>query len=277
MFSRALDMLKTRGWRVLLRAAYSRCQGLFAGQVKSFKHHKTAFADKSGIEIGGPSAVFSSHGIFPVYAIVGSLDNCDYSSNTTWRTQNSEIYQDYHFQKNRKPGKQFVVEATALSRLSSETYDFLLSSHMLEHTSNPISALVEWCQLLKTGGVLVLVLPNKVNTFDHRRPVTTMAHLIKDYENKTGEDDLTHLPEILNLHDFDRDPYIANVAGFESRCKNNLVNRCMHHHVFDMKLATDLLKFGDFEVMTTEILLPHHLFLLARKKAVSVLSMPFLR
>jgi hypothetical protein len=55
------------------------------------------------------------------------------------------------------------------------------------------------------------LLPDKRRTFDHRRPVTTLAHLIADLNADMAEDDLTHLPEILALHDLERDPDAGNM------------------------------------------------------------------
>ena len=46
-----------------------------------------------------------------------------------------------------------------------------------------------------------LVVPHKDKTFDHNRPVTSLNHLEEDLDNDVDEDDLTHLPEILELHD----------------------------------------------------------------------------
>jgi hypothetical protein len=54
---------------------------------------------------------------------------------------------------------------------------------------------------LKNNGILLFVLPQKEGTFDHKRSVTTIKHLIEDFENDIDEDYLSHLPEILKLHD----------------------------------------------------------------------------
>jgi SAM-dependent methyltransferase len=158
-----------------------------------------------------------------------------------------------------------LAEATALVELPSGAYDFVLSSHMLEHTANPILALSEWKRLLKDEGALVLLLPDKRYTFDHRRPVTTLAHLIADFDAGMMEDDLTHLPEIMALHDLDRDLEAGSMETFRARSLRNAENRCLHHHVFDAHLATDLLEHVGFEVRGVEEIVPHHILLLARK------------
>ena len=56
---------------------------------------------------------------------------------------------------------QHIVEATSLKGLPSNSCDFVLSSHMLKHTANPMLALSELRRLLVDRGILVLVLPDK--------------------------------------------------------------------------------------------------------------------
>jgi SAM-dependent methyltransferase len=238
-------------------------RGMLAGRAKSFSTYKNQLIGKSGIEIGGPSQVFSKQGIFPVYPIAGNLDNCNYCCNTVWGGAAMQG-ESYRFDPDKPDGQQHIAEATDMGKLPSGTYDFVLSSHVLEHSANPILALSEWKRLLKDDGYLVLVLPDKKHTFDHRRPVTALAHLIDDFNAGTGEDDLTHLPEILALHDLKRDPEAGDVAAFKSRSMQNFENRCLHQHVFDMQLAVALLEHVGLTIMAAEKLRPHHLLLVAR-------------
>src|SRR5713226_8445532 len=71
----------------------------------------------------------------------------------------------------------------------------------------------------------------KDHTFDWRRPVTTLEHMISDYENQTAEDDLTHVDEILKLHDLSRDLPAGTPEQFRARSLNNSAVRALHHHV----------------------------------------------
>jgi len=85
----------------------------------------------------------------------------------------------------------------------------------------------------KKSGTLVLVLPDKRFTFDCNRPITKFEHLKADFENNTSEHDLTHLGEILELHDYKQTPEIKDRAFYYNRSLKNFDNRCLHHHVFD--------------------------------------------
>ena len=248
----------------MLRAAKSRMRGLLAKPASSFLTFKNQFVGKSGIEIGGPSQVFSRRGAFPVYSVIEKLDNCNFSGATVWEGPVSEG-NTFRFDSGKPAGQQHVVEATDMKGLPSNAYDFVLSSHMLEHTANPILALSEWKRLLRTGGMLVLLLPDGRRTFDHRRPVTPLAHLVDDYNAGTAEDDLTHLPEILALHDLERDPEAGDMAAFKSRSMQNFENRCLHHHVFDTQLAVALAEHVGLTVKAAEELRPHHILVVAQK------------
>lgn len=163
-------------------------------------------------------------------------------------------------------GRQFVSEATDLSQIASEHYDFLLSSNCLEHVANPLKALREWKRVIKAGGGLVLVLPNKKSNFDHRRPVTPFEHLVEDFTRDVGEDDLTHLDEILSAHDLRRDPPAGDLTHFRERSLKNFQNRTLHHHhVFDVRLIEEMLQYVGFETLDTTTTRTDF-FALARKK-----------
>jgi SAM-dependent methyltransferase len=264
MIKKAIVIFRARGLSGLLRATTSRVRGLLAGRAKSFSTYKTQLIGKSGIEIGGPSQVFSKRGIFPAYPVVGNLDNCNYRSSTVWGDA-AEHGATYRFDPNKPDGQQHISEATAMEKLPSGAYDFVLSSHMLEHSANPILALSEWKRLLKDDGILVLLVPDKKHTFDHRRPTTSMAHLIADFNAGTTEDDLTHLPEILALHDLDRDPEAGDLETFRARSMRNSENRCFHQHVFNTQLAVELVDHLGIQIKSVEEIQPFHILIVAQK------------
>jgi SAM-dependent methyltransferase len=220
---------------------------------------------RKGIEIGGPSTVFSASGPVPVYPVIEALDNCNFSTSTVWQDEVVAGENTYRFADGRAAGKQYIGEASDLKGIPSSTYDFLICSHVIEHVANPLQALREWLRVIKPDGSLVIVAPHRDCAFDHRRPITNFQHLLEDFERGTGEDDLTHLPEILALHDLDRDPDAGSPSAFEARCLKNLENRCLHHHVFDMNLIARMLRHVGCDVLVVDQLAPQHIVAVARK------------
>src|ERR1700722_5833576 len=237
---------------------------IIPARLRCYTQERAAFAGKTGIEFGGPSSIFAARGIFPVYPLAARIDNCNFDYQTLWEGRISP-QGGFHFDTQREPGQQFVAEATDLHFLPDGGYDFVLSSHMLEHSANPLRALREWLRLLKPGGTLFLVLPHREGTFDHRRPVTPLKHLVEDFERQIGEDDLTHLPEILELHDLRRDPEAGGFAAFKARSERNRENRGLHHHVFDTRLAVELLDHLGVQIRAVESTFPFHIATLAQR------------
>ena len=224
-----------------------------------------AVSDAVGLEIGGPSRVFTARGLLPVYAAVRRIDNVNFAAATTWERLLSDGG-EFRFDPPHAPGTQWLREATALTGLADSTYDFVLSSHCLEHMADQLRALREWARVTRARGHLVLILPDPERSFDHRRPVTTLEHLRTDFARHTGEDDSTHVAEALALHDVDRDPGVGSPEEFRARTARNSENRCLHHHVFDLALMSAALAETGWRVLATEKARPVHLVAFAQKE-----------
>lgn len=204
--------------------------------------------NKSGLEIGGPSGIFPSNNYLPIYPFVQSLDGVNFSNKTIWE---GEIEQGKNYVYDGKKGFQFIAEGTNLQQIKDNAYDFVLSSNNLEHIANPIKALLEWKRVINPGGIIILILPRKESNFDHARSITSFQHTKTDFENNINEDDLSHLDEILKLHDLKRDHHAGSVENFKKRSLTNFENRSLHHHVFDIELLKDLMNYIDMKVLIT--------------------------
>jgi len=223
---------------------------VLSSRLSNYQTYLDLFRGKAGIEIGGPSDYFRAGNILPIYPVLRSLDGVNFSSNTMWEgTLTEGLTFDYDSQK--QPGFQFIRDAVNLENLPAEKYEFLIACNSLEHIANPFRALTQWLRVIKPGGLLFLVLPNKTANFDHRRQVTTLEHLVDDFENATGEDDLTHLDEILALHDLTLDPEAGTLLDFRARASRNHENRALHHHVFDLPLLIRIFEHFRLEVLVT--------------------------
>lgn len=230
-------------------------------KAPDYETYQSFVKNKNGIEIGGPSTLFRT--MLPIYQVVESLDGVNFANNTLWEGSIQMGPTFNYIQK--KKGIQFICEATDLAQIRSSTYDFLLSSNCLEHIANPLKAIEEWKRVVKNDGFMLLVLPNKESNFDHNRPVTSFEHLLDDYRNEITEHDLTHLDEILALHDLSMDPPAGNLEKFRLRSLNNFENRTLHHHVFDIPVITRMLEFFEFEIIKTDTTRTDFLTLAAKR------------
>jgi SAM-dependent methyltransferase len=259
---------------ILPRRSKRKLRLLLQGRLPCFRAAVSLVEEKSGIEIGGPTEIFQRlhapsriygwHTPLPIYDCVASLDNCNFSSETMWATHD----ETYLFSFKRTPGKVIIADGSALESVADNSYDFVLSSHNLEHFANPVKALKEWKRITHPGGALILVLPYYRTTFDHRRAPTPVEHMFEDYFQNVGEDDMTHVSEVLRLHDLEMDGTLKTHTLEELRIRstNNLSNRSLHHHVFDEFNSTELLKRVGLEILAVEVALPHHLVILSRWK-----------
>jgi SAM-dependent methyltransferase len=60
--------------------------------------------------------------------------------------------------------KRFDMEdgdANEITKYVNETFDFVFSSHCLEHMKNPREAILEWWSLVKPGGHLIFLVPDE--------------------------------------------------------------------------------------------------------------------
>lgn len=225
--SRPLNVIFWKTWATVLNKRIPESQ-----QWLSYTENKI------GLEIGGPSAVFKNY--LPVYANLRRLDEVNFSENTLWTSSSDKAVPD-------TTGDRFITDGTDLTLIPDESYEVILNCNTLEHIANPIKALFEWKRVLKINGVMICVLPRKESNFDHKRMITSERHLIEDYENHVDEGDLTHLSEILHLHDLKRDPLAGSFENFKKRSEMNLKFRALHHHVFDIPLLKALMKFIDMK------------------------------
>ena len=106
----------------------------FAGEGNKIKWRAMPYVRGLGLDIGcGPWKVFP-HSI--------GLDGHAYAS-----------YDN--------KGPNLVMDCTSLALFADGMFDYLFSSHFLEHVENPAAVLADWWKKIKVGVVLILYLPHK--------------------------------------------------------------------------------------------------------------------
>lgn len=235
-------------------------------KINGFAEIESFFKQKKGLEIGGPSKIFTKEGYIPLYPIVEVVDGVNFSTQTVWE-DTIEEGKTYDFGSGVL-GYQFIQDGTDLSQIESDSYDFVLSSHSLEHIANPIKALKEWLRVIKKGGAIIVILPDSRYTFDRRRPVTKFEHLLNDDQDNTSERDLTHLEEVISLHDLAYDDGIGSLEEFRSRSLDNFSNRCLHHHVFDLLLMEQIFEYFNLKIKLERVSPPFNLIMMGIKENI---------
>ncbi len=98
-----------------------------------------------------------------------------------------------------------VDDGEQLRTVAEESQDFIVANHFLEHCENPIRTIETHLGKLKPGGILFYAVPDKRYTFDFRRPVTPLEHMVADYEQGPERSRSSHYEEwarfVMNEHD----------------------------------------------------------------------------
>jgi hypothetical protein len=233
--------------RLLARAEPWRGRRELAAMVRAFDGLEV-------LEVGGPSRIFMRGGLLPIYERLAAHDMADRAESTLW---------DIHRPGGVTPRRRFLAEAGDLG-VPNGAYGGLLASHVLEHLANPLAALREWRRAVVDGGPLLIVVPHRDYTFDHSRAVTPIEHLVEDDLARVGEDDLTHVEQILARHDPRHDHFDGSWEAFEQRCRDNAIHRGLHHHVFVTRSAAETAARAGLRPQIVTARRPHHIAILAR-------------
>jgi len=183
----------------------------------SLKNSIKSFLDitsMSGLEVGPFDRPFFSKDETDVYFV-------DYRS-----TSEAKAFAD------KTPGhsSEFVVDIDYVvptfedwSIVPPDQFDWILSSHVLEHSGNLVKLLNILASKLKFDRFLISILPDKRCTFDVYRPITTLGTIIQDYLSDV------QTPRIQSVFDavFYSSPLSISSAISESLLyKDTLVHNC---------------------------------------------------
>lgn len=129
-------------------------------------------------------------------------------------------------------------------QIGDGTFDFVYSDNVLEHTPNPIFALIEQLRVTKNGGFVYAVIPNKHFTFDRRRSATSSEVLVNKYLKNTFHYEIEEALDVIrNTVDF---PVSFSDLKSEMDYANNMTtinDGSYHFHVFDTKNTLEMLSY----------------------------------
>lgn len=181
-----------------------------------------------GLEIGA----LHEHTILP--------KNCevDYADAVT-KEQAAALFPE--IDANKLVDVKFIIDLdkTGLKSIGSNSYDFVILSHVIEHVANPINVVNELFRVCKPGGLVLIAAPDKEYTFDKKRTITPFEHLWSEYQqgiqDVTDEHYLDFIqavhPECMTLPPAELQKIVAQVKS-----------RREHAHVWTSHSFEDFLK-----------------------------------
>ncbi len=130
-----------------------------------------------------------------------------------------------------------------LNSVESNKYDFIYASHVLEHSSNPLRSLQDWVRVVRHGGVIYFVLPNKDKTYDRLRNTTPLKFLNEKFE---GDDWAVSLDEVVLMvkQTTGLPEYEVRESEFENLC-NKITSHpdgTHHYSIFDPRSSLELVE-----------------------------------
>ena len=127
-----------------------------------------------------------------------------------------------------------------LRAIADESQDFVIASHVLEHLAEPIGFIAEIHRVLRTGGVTLILLPDRHRTEDRFRPSTPLDHLVAEYEAGVDEVSDAHLVEFLK----DRGRPLRGSAEERQRTLETWRRQSIHVHCWDAEEFLGVLLWG---------------------------------
>jgi SAM-dependent methyltransferase len=129
-------------------------------------------------------------------------------------------------------------------QIEDEHFDFVYSDNVLEHTPNPIFALIEQLRITRKGGFVYTVIPNKNFTFDKQRVATSFNFLKEKYLKNTFAYTIDEALDVIrNTVDF---PVNLVESSSEILLAQQMVDAndgSYHFHVFDVGNTLEILSY----------------------------------
>jgi SAM-dependent methyltransferase len=181
---------------------------------------------KNGLEIGGPTQLLSEiDSGLDIYKLL-NLDGLNIPLANPFQR---ELKNEYAY--GEKFGKQYSFDIANQENFTNlPKYDLIVMSHVIEHFANPIKILKDVQRsILSENGMLLSIIPDYRHSFDRNRKLTTLSHIITDYQDEISERDMTHIEEILEQHDFK----LCGMKNWKELILDNYNTRVAHHHTFN--------------------------------------------
>jgi SAM-dependent methyltransferase len=125
-----------------------------------------------------------------------------------------------------------IGEAHSLP-VPDESLDFIFSSHVFEHLANPLGHLQYWYNKLKTGGLILAIIPDVAGCKDYVYRPCPLSDILQEYQECKMEPNLKHYTRWAKYRAPGQDPKIY----YEAR-------RSIHVHFYTNCNMAELLAYA---------------------------------
>ena len=171
----------------------------------------------SGVEFGAASSPF------PI-AIGSTVRFADFYDHAL---KSSPYFSNEYYARAEYVTADLLTSMETMDGLKDGSLDFIIACHVIEHLRNPLLAMETAWKKLKPGGKLVLLVPHRDLTFDKNRELTTLEHLILDYEHPNRNRDFLHFLE------FYEKAFVTADYAHKAATEFNSAFSDIHYHVWN--------------------------------------------
>lgn len=161
-----------------------------------------------------------------------------------------------------------IDDGEKLAKVEDSSQDFIIANHFIEHCMDPIGAIENHLRALKPGGILFMGVPDKRDTFDKDRPVTTPEHLARDYSEGGAVSRHEHFQEWVAMMD-----KLSGKAAADRVKELEDMDYSIHFHVWTpwefVELLTYCKKKLRFPIELEAVEKNHHEFIVVLRKAAA--------
>jgi len=152
-----------------------------------------------------------------------------------------DLKSDFPLKEGRYVDVNIIDDGQYLVKIPDNSVDFVIANHVLEHYEDPIMAIKTAIRVLRPGGVLFLTVPDKRQTFDVDRSITSLEHLIQDHCVGPMVSREDHFSD-----NFDKKNY--SVPNYEKYIADTPRKReYIHYHIWTDKEIVELLSYIEKE------------------------------
>ncbi|MBW8888631.1 MAG: methyltransferase domain-containing protein [Fibrobacteres bacterium] len=156
------------------------------------------------------------------------------------RMTRAQLYEQYAELRNENLVQVDIVDdGETLATLPDGGEDFLIACQFIEHCQHPVRALVNMLRVVKDGGFVLLTVPDKWQTFDKDRQITSNQHLLDECLHGCESTARDHYREYARTVDGRTDPgEIEEVVDYYQRTGISI-----HWHIWDPEAFLGFLMF----------------------------------
>jgi GT2 family glycosyltransferase/glycosyltransferase involved in cell wall biosynthesis/SAM-dependent methyltransferase len=134
-----------------------------------------------------------------------------------------------------------IDDGEHLATFPDRSVDFVIANHFLEHAEDPIATLGTLLRVVRPGGRVFLAVPDKRASFDRRRTVTPLEHLVADHEEGPTRSRRQHYEDWVRLVEPEFGRNWSNEEAARRADELQRQNYSIHFHAWDPAALRELL------------------------------------